>query len=66
MKIRLWDVAIFPADFSYIKGTKKAKAPNAFYFLKFILETEKEGDDFAISQVELRIDSVEKDTLGLK
>lgn len=64
--VYLWDVAIFPADFSYIKGTKKAKAPNAFYFLKFILETEKEGDDFAISQVELRIDSVEKDTLGLK
>lgn len=61
-----WDYGIFPVGKSYIKGTRKAKAPNAFYMLKFAIEAENEGDDFAISQIELRIDSVEKDTLGLK
>lgn len=61
-----WDIGIFGDTKSYKKGSVKAKAPSSFYFIKFILETEKQGDDFAISQIELRVDSVEKDTLGLK
>ena len=62
----LWDYQIYPVEGGNTIQQVKGKFISNWYYLRFIIRTEERGDDFAITQFELKGITQETDTTGRK
>ena len=62
----LWDVQIFPSEDDSIIQQIKGKFISNWYYLRFTFRTENRGEDFSITNFELKGITQETDTTGRK
>ena len=62
----IWDVQYYPDESDKVIQQVKGKFISNWYYLRFIIKTTQRGDDFAITQFELKGITQETDTTGRK
>lgn len=62
----IWDVQVYPEESDTVVQQAKGKFISNWYYLKFTFRTDVRGDDFCITNFELKGITQETDTVGRK